>query len=93
MKSEDVGQFAEELERHIVSLGADVSVLSEQSGVRFPLLSHFVGDDRDWETLCYLSFWLRMQHGVLPDEFVSRMVLGPPNKWVNLLFHVGLHKK
>lgn len=86
MTEDDVHSFGESLERHIVSSGLDLSVLSEQSGVRFPLVGRTEGVALDWEELCYLCFWVHMRTGGLPDEFVSRMVLGPPSKWSSMFF-------
>lgn len=85
----DVGQFCVELQSHIEGLSLDVVWLEEQSGVRMPLSRAMSGVVlEDWVTLCYVCLWVRLSVGSLPPEFVSRMVLGPSNKWVQMLLHM-----
>lgn len=96
MTTSDVQSFCVVLEEHVRASGMDVAQLSEKSGVRFPLGLHMMGEGHereDWETLCYLCFWLYMSNGSLPVEFVSRMVLGDDTRWTKMLLSTGvLHK-
>lgn len=93
MTESDVRQFCLELEAHIALCGLGVEDLSLRSGVRFPLYGNMLlGEhlEKDWESLCYLSLWIRLTTGAIPDVFVTRMFLGPSNPWVKMLLDMGL---
>jgi hypothetical protein len=93
MTESDVRQFCLELEAHIALCGLDVEDLYLKSGMKFPLYGNMLlGEhlEKDWESLCYLSLWIRLLTGSIPGEFVSRMYMGPSNNWVKMLLDMGL---
>jgi hypothetical protein len=55
----------------------DIVELTEKAGVRFPIV------DPSYEDLCYISCWMSMRRK-LPDSIRNRMVLGEPNRWVQI---------
>jgi hypothetical protein len=55
----------------------DIVELTEKAGVRFPIV------DVSYEDLCYISCWMSMRRKI-PDSIHNRMVLGEPNRWVQI---------
>ncbi len=82
---EDLFSFRDELDAYIMSEGFDTDWLTSKSGVRLPLGHKVSGEHmlEEWETLCYLCFWLGALRGSLPSEFLARVTLGPSNRWVS----------
>jgi hypothetical protein len=97
----DLLSFREELETWVSSLvsagslGVDLNELGEKTGIRFPLGSSFLGVDdlEEWDSLCYICFWLFCEFKQIPDEFRARMTFGPKNVWAALLLSGACTKK
>lgn len=56
------------------------------AGVNLPLDIERLksGDDDGYDSLCYICFWIYMQGWDLHNNLITRMVLGPQNKWTKM---------